>query len=56
MEEKVDYYLRHEEERQRIAMNGYLKVLKDYSYEKRLAEMIAIVSAQERWEGKLELA
>ncbi len=56
MEEKVDYYLHHEEERQRIAMNGYLKVTEQYSYEKRMAEMIAIVSAEDRWEGKLELA
>lgn len=34
---KVEYYLTHEEERKRIAQNGYEKVKKYHTYEHRLA-------------------
>ena len=34
--EKVDYYLKHEEARKRIGINGYQKVRKYHTYEKRL--------------------
>lgn len=33
---KADYYLQHDEERQRIAGNGYEKVCRDFSYPDRL--------------------
>lgn len=32
LENKIDYYLQHEEKRIRIAMNGYKKVQKEFSY------------------------
>ncbi len=40
---KIDYYLAHDEERERIARNGYKKVRKLYSYEARLKEMFEMV-------------
>ncbi|MBD5522635.1 MAG: glycosyltransferase [Lachnospiraceae bacterium] len=40
---KIDYYLRHDEERMEIAINGYEKVAKYHTYEMRLAEMIRIL-------------
>ena len=39
LEDKVCYYLAHDEERKRIALNGYRKVCEQFSYEKRLKEM-----------------
>lgn len=42
--EKVRYYLAHEEERLEIAINGYEKTARLYSYENRLAEMIRVLS------------
>ncbi len=40
LEEKVRYYLSHEEERVEIAINGYEKVASCHTYEIRLAQMI----------------
>lgn len=40
LEEKVAYYLTHEKERIRIAMNGYKKVRENHSYEKRVAPVL----------------
>lgn len=40
---KIDYYLRHDEERMKIAINGYEKVAKYHTYEMRLAEMIRVL-------------
>lgn len=40
LEEKVAYYLTHEEERIRIAMNGYKKVREHHSYEKRIPPVL----------------
>lgn len=37
--EKIDYYLNHEEERIRIAMNGYKKVKAHHKYSDRLAQI-----------------
>ena len=34
--EKTAYYLSHEEERVRIAMNGYMKVRDNFSYTHQL--------------------
>lgn len=44
LEEKVRYYLSHEEERMEIAINGYEKVAAHHSYEVRLAQMIKILT------------
>lgn len=44
LEEKVHYYLTHEEERVEIAINGYEKVAKYHTYEIRLSQMIKILS------------
>lgn len=40
LEEKVQYYLSHEEERMKIAISGCEKAAKYHSYEIRLAQMI----------------
>lgn len=40
LEQKVDYYLKHENERIRIAMNGYKKVRNCFSYTVRAAQMV----------------
>ena len=45
LEQKVQYYLNHEEERIEIAINGYEKVAKYHTYEQRLAEMIRILDS-----------
>lgn len=38
--DKVEYYLRHEEERERIARAGYHKVTACYTYEKKLQKLL----------------
>lgn len=43
LEQKVRYYLTHEEERIEIAINGYEKTAAYHSWEKRVAEMIRIL-------------
>lgn len=42
---KVDYYLKHDEERKRIAENGRLKVKKYFGFEDRLKKMLIDDSA-----------
>jgi spore maturation protein CgeB len=42
--DKVDYYLRHDDERVEIAIHGYEKAAKYHTYETRLAEMIKILA------------
>ena len=37
---KIDYYLKHEKERIRIAINGYKKVREHHSYEKRMTDVL----------------
>ena len=44
LEQKIQYYLAHEDERIEIAINGYEKVAKFHTYERRLTEMIRILS------------
>ncbi|MCH5262950.1 MAG: glycosyltransferase [Lachnospiraceae bacterium] len=44
LEQKVHYYLSHEDERIEIAINGYEKTARYHTYESRLAEMIRILS------------
>ena len=41
---KVDYYLSHEEERKEITYRGWKKVCEKYSYEKRVEEMLRLIS------------
>lgn len=42
--EKVDYYLKHDEERMRIGINGYQKVKQCYTYEHQLHKIISVIS------------
>lgn len=42
-EQKIAYYLSHEEERKKIAQSGYEKVCKWYTYRQRVADLLAIV-------------
>lgn len=46
--DKADYYLRHEDERIRIGVNGYRKVKEQHTYEHRLNQIISIVQGKER--------
>lgn len=48
--ELCGYYLTHEEERRRIAENGYQKVLAHHTYGQRIAKMIEIVLESRRVE------
>lgn len=40
LQEKVDYYLKHETEREQIARNGYQKVCEQYTYDIALKEIL----------------
>lgn len=40
---KTDYYLQHEEERKKIAQNGYEKVRQSHSYRQRMGQMFEIL-------------
>lgn len=42
--QKIDYYLNHPEERQRIAKNGQKKVLSKHTYKDKLAQIIETVT------------
>lgn len=44
LEEKIRYYLSHDEERVEIAINGYEKVANCHTYEIRLAQMLKILT------------
>ena len=41
--DKCAYYLEHEEERRKIAENGYKRVSEQYTYEKRVMEMLNLI-------------
>ena len=43
---KVKYYLEHEDERQRIARNGYKKVMTAHTYNVRMKHMMDIATRQ----------
>ena len=45
LEQKVQYYLAHEDDRIEIAINGYEKASRLHTYEKRVAEMIRVLSS-----------
>ncbi len=38
---KVDYYLSHDDERRRIACNGYEKVKSECTFEKRMNKILS---------------
>ncbi|MDO8826450.1 glycosyltransferase [Methylophaga sp.] len=40
LKHKVDYYLKHDEKRQRIAQRGHQRFLKDYSWQTRSADLL----------------
>lgn len=40
--EKAQFYLTHEELRKKIALNGYIKVRDNYSYEEQIKKMLAV--------------
>ncbi len=42
MVEKANYYLQHDEERERIALHGYETIKKNYTFEQQLAKLIKI--------------
>lgn len=44
--DKADYYLKHEKQRVRIAMNGYRKVKECYTYDKQLRKILDIVGSR----------
>ncbi len=46
----INYYLRHPDERREIAMNGYRRVLRDHTYEKRLGEMLEVILSSPRFD------
>ena len=54
--DKVAYYLQHEEERRRIAENGYRKVKEYHTYQLRLREMLRIASGEPLPEAEQALA
>lgn len=43
MLDKIDYYLRHDSERNKIAENGHKKILEEFTYEKLLQGLFATV-------------
>lgn len=43
LQNKVSYYLEHEDERKRIAQNGYEKVKEYHTYEKRVQQILEII-------------
>ncbi len=45
---KIEYYLTHDDERNKIAQSGYQKVKKLHSYKIRLKEMLKIVEEEEK--------
>lgn len=39
--DKIDYYLKHDEERQQIAINGFNKISQNHTYKHRAVEMLS---------------
>jgi len=43
---KIEYYLTHDEEREKIRRDGYLRVLKEHTYTRRFAEIFKIITGK----------
>lgn len=43
MLDKIEYYLAHDKERQKIAESGWKKICNEHTYEKKLQEILDIV-------------
>jgi len=43
LKDKTSYYLKHDEERKKIGINGYLKVRNNYTYEKQIKKILDIL-------------
>ena len=41
--EKCDYYLKHEDERKQIALNGYQRVCNEHTYIHRIRKMLETI-------------
>lgn len=50
--EKVDYYLSHDKEREQIARAGHAKVMKYYTYEKKVRNLFAWITSDTPEENK----
>lgn len=46
LEQKADYYLSHEEDRKKIAYQGYLTASKHFSYQAQVSKMLDIVQSE----------
>lgn len=44
--DKIRYYLRHDEEREKIALNGYNEVMKNHTFDKRIDEILKSVEKE----------
>lgn len=47
LEEKIQYYLTHEEQRVRIGINGYKKVKARHSYKERLKQVLRYIKSEQ---------
>jgi spore maturation protein CgeB len=45
LKEKVEYYLRHQDEREEIARHGMMRTLKDHTYMRRMEEVLEVMSS-----------
>ena len=45
--EKVNYYLEHDRERERIARAGHDKVIKRFTYEKKIRELLEWIEKED---------
>lgn len=45
--ERIDYYLRHEEERREIALNGLTRTMAEHTYQDRLQKMMDLVLSEQ---------
>jgi spore maturation protein CgeB len=43
LQDRISYYLKHEEERREIAFRGFVRTMNDHTYRKRLNEMLGII-------------
>ncbi|WP_256759910.1 glycosyltransferase [Cohnella sp. WQ 127256] len=43
LKDKIDYYLRNEEERRKVALSGFMRTRKEHTYHNRLSQMLSII-------------